>query len=148
MSDTAFSLTTGWHCRNTWSRASGNTLWCLLGCAIGGFGTIAFFQATGIPWPALAIMGLSLVNGLLTAIALETCILARQMDHQTPFRTAAGMSLISMISLEVAMNAVDVAVTGGAVLPWRVLPIMLLAGFLAPLSYNCGRPEAYGKTCD
>ena len=147
MTDTAISFTTGRRCRNTWSGASGHTLRCLAGCAIGGFGTIAFFRATGIPWPTLAIMGLAVVSGLLTAIALETCILARQVDLRSAFRTAVGMSLISMISMEVAVNAVDVAVTGGAVLPWRVLPIMLLAGFLAPLSCNYWRLEAYGKPC-
>ena len=69
-----------WHCRHTWRRASKNTAWCLLGCAIGDFGTIAFFQFTGIPWPTLAIMTLAIANGLLTSIALETVILSRQMD--------------------------------------------------------------------
>ncbi len=148
MTDTAISFATGWRYRNTWSGASGDTLRCLPGCAVGGFGTIAFFQATGIPWPTMAIMGLAVVNGLLTAIALETCILARQLDLRTAFRTAAGMSLISMISMEIAMNAVDVAVTGGAVLPWWVLLTVLLAGFPTPLPCNNWRLEANGRTCN
>ena len=92
-----------WHCRHTWRRASKNTAWCLLGCAIGDFGTMAFYQFTGIPWPTLAIMALAIVNGLLTSIALETVILVRQMDVRTAFRTAVGMLFISMIAMEAAM---------------------------------------------
>ena len=34
-----------WSCKNTWKRSAKNTSWCLLGCAIGDFGTILFFQA-------------------------------------------------------------------------------------------------------
>ena len=110
-------------------------------------GTIAFFQFTGIPWPTLAIMSLAIVNGLLTSIALETVILSRQMAINLAFRTAIGMSLISMVSMEVAMNTVDVLLTGGARLTWWVMPIMLLAGFLTPLPYNYWRLKALGKGC-
>ncbi len=136
-----------WHCRHTWQTASKNTFWCLLGCAIGDLGTIAFFQVTGIAWPTLAIMTLAVINGLLTSIALETCILVRQMDLKTAFNTAIGMSLISMISMEVAMNLVDVALTGGARLTWWVIPIMLLIGFITPLPYNYWRLKALGRAC-
>ena len=69
-----------WKCIHTWRRASYNTMWCLIGCSIGDFGTIAFFQFTGIPWPTLAIMTLAIINGLLTSIALETFIMSRQME--------------------------------------------------------------------
>jgi hypothetical protein len=98
---TAITSTLGisWRCRHTWRRASYNTSWCLLGCAIGDLGTILFFQVTGIPWPVWAIMSLAIMNGLLTSIALET------------------------------------------------VPIMLLAGFLAPLPYNYWRLKALGKAC-
>ena len=124
-----------------------NTLWCLLGCSIGDFGTIAFFQFTGIAWPTLAIMMLAIVNGLLTSIALETVILSRQMALVAAFKTAIGMSLISMISMEAAMNIVDVWLTGGAKLTWWVMPIMLFAGFITPLPYNYWRLKALGKAC-
>ena len=143
----AANLAIDWRCRHTWRRASGNTVWCLVGCAIGDFGTIAFFQFTGIPWPTLAIMVLAIINGLLTSIALETCILVRQMHLRIAFKTAIGMSLISMISMEIAMNAVDVALTGGAILTWWVLPIMLAAGFVTPLPYNYWRLKALGRAC-
>ncbi len=136
-----------WRCRHTWRRSSKNTLWCMLGCSIGDLGTIAFFQYTGIPWSTLAIMSLAILNGLLTSIALETVILSRQMALKAAFQTAIGMSLISMISMEAAMNLVDVWLTGGAKLTWWVIPMMLLAGFITPLPYNYWRLKALGKAC-
>lgn len=136
-----------WGCRPTWRRASINTLWCLLGCSIGDFGTIAFFQFTGIAWPVLAIMTLAIVNGLMTSVALETFILSRQMTLQLAFKTAIGMSFISMIAMEAAMNITDIVLTGGAKLVWWGVPIMLLAGFLTPLPYNYWRLKALGKAC-
>ena len=136
-----------WSCKHTWRKARINTAWCLLGCSAGDFGTIAFFQATGIGWPTFWIMALATLNGLLTSIALETCILARQMDLRLAFRTASGMSLISMIAMEAAMNVVDVFVTGGATINLQVLPFMLAAGFMAPLPYNYWRLKVLGKAC-
>jgi len=136
-----------WKCKHTWRRASKNTLWCLAGCSIGDFGTILYFQLTGIPWPVWAIMSLAIVNGILTSIAFETVILSKQMALKLAFRTAIGMSLISMVAMEAAMNIVDVLLTGGAVLTWWVVPIMLVAGFLTPLPYNYWRLKALNKAC-
>ena len=34
-----------WTCNHTWKKSAKNTLWCVIGCAIGDFGTIFFFQA-------------------------------------------------------------------------------------------------------
>jgi len=147
MTEIADSSTLDWRCRGTWRRASKNTAWCLLGCSIGDFGTIAFFQFTATPWPTLAIMTLAIVNGLLTSIMLETAILWRQMGPRTAFRTAVGMSLISMIGMEAAMNATDVVLTGGALLTWWVIPVMLAVGFVTPLPYNYWRLKALGKAC-
>jgi hypothetical protein len=110
-------------------------------------GTILFFQLSGIPWPVWAIMSLAIVNGLITSILLETVIMMRQMALREAFKTAIGMSLISMVSMELAMNLVDVAVTGGAKLTLSVLPLMWLAGFLTPLPYNYWRLKALGKAC-
>ena len=92
-------------------------------------------------------MLLAIINGILTSILLETAILARQMPFNLALKTAAGMSLISMVAMEAAMNLVDVAITGGAKLTLFVVPIMLLAGFLAPLPYNYWRLKALGKSC-
>ena len=147
MTAIAQALGISWRCRHTWRRASYNTMWCLIGCAIGDMGTILFFQLTGIPWPVLLIMSLAIINGLLTSIALETFILARQMPLPLAFKTAIGMSLISMIGMEVAMNVTDVALTGGAMLTWWVVPLMLAAGFVTPLPYNYWRLKALGKAC-
>ena len=112
-----------WRCRHTWRRASYNTSWCLLGCAIGDLGTILFFQVTGIPWPVWAIMSLAILNGLLTSIALETVILSRQMPLRLALKTALGMSLISMIGMEAAMNVTDLLLTGGAILTLSLIHI-------------------------
>ena len=136
-----------WKCKHTWQQAMRNTGWCLAGCAIGDLGTIYYFQVTGIGWPVWAIMSLAIVNGLITSIALETIILTRQMAFRAAFRTAIGMSMISMVSMEAAMNLVDVALTGGAVLTWWVVPLMLIAGYITPLPYNYWRLKAYGKAC-
>ena len=136
-----------WTCRSTWKKASVNTLWCLLGCSIGDFGTILFFQISQIPFPMLAIMSLAILNGMITSIMLETFILSRQMILKEAFKVAIGMSLISMISMEAAMNIVDVLLTGGAMLTWWVIPIMLLAGFITPLPYNYFRLKKYGQAC-
>ena len=140
-------LQINWRCIHTWKRASYNTSWCLIGCSIGDFGTIAYFQITGIDWPVLAIMSLAIFNGLMTSIALETIILARQMVLKLAFKTAISMSLISMIAMEAAMNLTDVILTGGAILTWWVIPFMLFAGFITPLPYNYWRLKALGKAC-
>ena len=141
------TLNISWNVKSTWSQASKNTLWCLLGCSIGDFGTIYFFQVTKIAFPMLGIMILAIINGLITSIMLETFILSRQMALNLAFKTAIGMSLIAMISMEVAMNVTDVLLTGGAMLLWWALPFMLLAGFLTPLPYNYWRLQALNKAC-
>ena len=50
-----------------------------------------------------------------------------------------GMSFISMISMEITMNFTDYLLTGGAMLTWWVIPIMLIVGFLTPWPYNYWR---------
>ncbi len=93
-------------------------------------------------------MILAIINGLLTSIALETVILFRGgMTIAAAFRTAIGMSLISMIGMESAMNITDWALTGGAMLTWWAVPLMLVAGFLAPWPYNYWRLKKWGKAC-
>ena len=137
-----------WSCKHTWKRSAKNTAWCLLGCAIGDLGTILFFQLTKIPFPMLGIMTLAIINGLITSIILETIILLRQnLDFSKAFKTALGMSFISMVSMEIAMNLTDVILTGGAILNWWVVPIMLLVGFLTPWPYNYWRLKKYNIAC-
>ena len=136
-----------WKCKKTWMTASYNTLWCLIGCAIGDFGTIAFFQFTEIPWPPLAIFSLAIINGIITSVILETIILCRQMPLSDAIKTSLGMSLISMVSMELIMNLEDFILVGEAKLVLWVIPIMLAAGFITPLPYNYWRLKALGKSC-
>ena len=137
-----------WSCNHTWKRSAKNTAWCLLGCSIGDFGTILFFQLTKIPFPVLGIMTLAIINGLITSIILETIILMKQnFNFNNAFKTAIGMSFISMISMEVAMNLTDYLLTGGAILNWWIIPIMLTAGFLTPWPYNYWRLKKFGIAC-
>ena len=137
-----------WSCKHTWKRSAKNTGWCLLGCAIGDFGTILFFQLTLIPFPVLGIMVLAIINGFITSIILETVVLMKQnLDFSKAFKTAMGMSFISMISMEVAMNLTDYFLTGGAILTWWVIPIMLLVGFLTPWPYNYWRLKKFNIAC-
>jgi len=142
------SLTFNWSCKHTWRRSAKNTAWCLLGCSIGDFGTILFFQLTKIPFPVLGIMTLAIINGLITSIILETIILMKQnFDFRKAFNTAIGMSFISMISMEVAMNLTDYLLTGGAILTWWVVPLMLIVGFVTPWPYNYWRLKKFNIAC-
>ena len=136
-----------WKCKHTWRRSAKNTLWCLLGCSIGDFGTIFYFQLNGINWPTLSIMILAIINGLITSIILETIILSRQMTIKIAFQTALTMSFISMLAMEIAMNSADWLILGEAKLVWWIVPIMLIVGFLTPWPYNYYRLKKYNIAC-
>ena len=137
-----------WKCKHTWKMSAKNTFWCLLGCAIGDFGTILFFQLSQIPFPVFWIMVFAIINGLITSVILETIILIRQnFIFSLALKTALGMSFLSMISMEVAMNLTDYILTGGAILTWWVIPIMLTVGFLTPWPYNYWRLKKFNQSC-
>ena len=138
-----------WKDGSVWKQSAHNTKWCLIGCSIGDFGTIAAFQFvfTNSGWSPMMIMSLAMFNVIMTSIALETFILSAQMALKEAFRVAIGMSLISMISMEAAMNAVDLVLTGGATLTWWVIVPMLVAGFITPWPYNYWRLKKHGKAC-
>ncbi len=140
-------LNTTWRCKHTWKKASKNTSWCLLGCSIGDLGTIAFFQYFEIQWPTISIMILAIINGLLTSIILETLIMMKQTDFKKAFQTAIGMSFISMLTMEIAMNITDLIITGEAMLTFFSVPMMLIAGFFSPLPYNYWRLKVLGISC-
>ena len=142
------TLKFNWSCNHTWKKSAKNTAWCVLGCSIGDFGTILYFQLTQITFPVLGIMILAIINGLITSIALETYILTRQnFKLEKAIQIAFGMSFISMISMEVAMNLTDYLLTGGAKLTWWVVPIMLVVGFLTPWPYNYYKLKKYNISC-
>ena len=140
--------TFSWSCTHTWSRSAKNTFWCLLGCSIGDFGTILFFQLTKIPFPVLAIMVLAIINGIITSIILETIILLRQnFSLKLAFKTAVGMSLISMISMELAMNITDIMIEGSLVISLTSIIPVLMVGFIVPWPYNYWRLVKFNKSC-
>jgi len=93
-------------------------------------------------------MTLAIINGIITSIILETIILIKQnFTFKAAFKTAVGMSLISMISMEAAMNVTDYFLTGGATLTWWVVPIMLAVGFVTPWPYNYWRLKKFNQAC-
>ena len=142
------SDTFNWRCKHSWRVSAKNTMWCVVGCSIGDFGTILFFQLSKIPFPVLGIMILAIINGLLTSIMLETYILMKQkFDFINALKTACGMSFISMVGMEISMNATDYFLTGGAQLTWWVVPIMLMVGFLTPWPYNYWRLKKFNQVC-
>ena len=137
-----------WTCKHTWKTSAKNTMWCVIGCSIGDFGTILYFQLSKISFPILGIMILAIINGLITSIILETFILMKQnIEFKNALKTAMGMSFISMISMEITMNITDYLLTGGALLTWWVIPIMLIVGFLTPWPYNYWRLKKFGIAC-
>ena len=139
----SFDWTTG----SVWRQSAKNTGWCLLGCAIGDFGTIFAFQIWAPQTNPMLVMALAMMNGLLTSIALETFILSRQMVLKLAFKTAIGMSLVSMLAMEFAMNLTDYLLVGKAALTWWSIGPSLLAGFLTPWPYNYWRLRKLGKAC-
>lgn len=137
-----------------WKRASFNTLNCLIGCSIGDFGMILFLQAY---YPGTSMVGqmiLAIIAGLFTSILLETIILRvrESFDWKSGLKTAFGMSFISMVGMEIAMNTTDFIITGGKAaftnpLYWTALAIAMVAGFLAPLPYNYYKLVKYDQAC-
>jgi len=139
-------LNIDWTCKSTWRKSSYNTMWCLIGCSIGDFGTIYFFQSIDHSLSIYLVMLLAIINGIITSIILETVILSKQFPIFEALNIAINMSLISMISMEIAMNAVDLIFAGG-VLTLTIIPFMLLAGFVTPLPYNYFRLKKYNQAC-
>ena len=136
-----------WTCKHTWNLSAKNTLWCLLGCSIGDFGTILFFQLTEIRF-FLGIMTLAIINGLLTSIALETIILMNQkFEFYNALKTALGMSFISMISIGSSYELSRLFLVGDAKLTWWVIPFMLIAGFITPWPYNYWKLKMFNQAC-
>ena len=92
-------------------------------------------------------MCLAIFNGLITSIILETIILIKQMSLKLAFKTAIGMSFVSMLGMEVTMNITDVLITGGAFLNWYAVISMLIVGDVTPLPYNYWRLKKFGVSC-
>ena len=144
-----------WSDGTTWRQAANNTKWCLIGCSIGEFATLGYYQYAG--WPLEVTVGttlfwflvvLPLINGLATSVALETVLLMQgQMDFANALSTAFGMRFISMLGMEIAMEATDWLLTGGMGMTWWVIAPMLIVGFLTPWPYNYWRLKKFGQAC-
>jgi len=93
-------------------------------------------------------MLLAIFNGLITSIILETIVLMNQkFNFSLALKTALSMSFLSMIGMEIAMNLTDYILTGGAMLNWWVVPIMLIVGFLTPWPYNYWKLKKFNQAC-
>lgn len=143
-----------WRDNKLWKRASFNTLNCLIGCSIGDFGMIIYLQAFYPETPMYWQMILAIVAGLSTSIMLETIILKTRESFNwlLALKTAFGMSFISMVAMEVAMNTTDFMITGGkaafdSVGYWLALVPALIVGFLTPLPYNYYKLKKFNKAC-
>ena len=52
-----------------------------------------------------------------------------------------------MVSMEIAMNLTDYFLTGGAILTFKVIPVMLFVGFVTPWPYNYWRLKKFNIAC-
>lgn len=143
-----------WQDGSVWKRASFNTLNCLIGCSLGDFGMIIYLQAYHPEVSMTAQMVLAILAGLTTSVLFETTLLRlrEKFSWSAALRTAFSMSFISMVAMEVVMNATDFMLTGGKAafgnpMYWTALVVAMVAGFLAPLPYNYYRLKKYNKAC-
>ena len=136
-----------WLQPDKWKLSAKNTFYCLLGCAAGDFGTIYYFQEYTDITDVMFIMPIAMFNGIITSIILETIVLIKNMSLKEAFKTACGMSLISMIAMELAMNLTDLYLYGQLVINLKYLPIILVAGFITPWPYNYWRLVKYNSSC-
>jgi copper chaperone CopZ len=143
-----------WQDGSVWKRASFNTLNCLIGCSLGDFGMIIYLQAYHPEVSMTAQMVLAILAGLTTSVLFETTLLRlrEKFSWSAALRTAFSMSFISMVAMEVVMNATDFMLTGGKAafgnpMYWTALVVAMVAGFLAPLPYNYYKLKKYNKAC-
>ena len=136
-----------WLDSSKWKTSALNTLICLIGCSIGDFGTILYFQLYTNINSIMMIMPIAIFNGIVTSIILETILLLKDMTLKIAFKTAIGMSLISMISMELAMNFTDIFLEGALVLTFSSIIPVLIVGFIVPWPYNYWRLVKYNKSC-
>lgn len=171
-----------WLSQPIWRRAGVNTFRCLVGCTLGDFSAMWYLQAFHPDVQMQAVMAISsnyikpsyhafsassgalatrkadvcvVASGLSTSLLLETVLLKLGRDRLSwlaAAKTAFGMSMISMITMELVENLVDYHLTGGVVqlndpMFWMAAAVSMTAGFLAPLPYNYHRLMKFGKAC-
>ena len=136
-----------WIQKDKWTASAFNTFVCLLGCSIGDFGTILYFQIYTDIKSLSIVMPIAIINGILTSIALEAILLLRTMGYKDAIKIATGMSMISMVSMELAMNITDIFLEGGLIISLSSLLPVLFVGFIVPWPYNYWRLVKYNKNC-
>ncbi len=143
-----------WYDREIWLRASVNTLNCLIGCSIGDFAMVIFLQRYYPGTPMTVQMIVATIAGLATSVSMETILLKakEKFSWRLALQTAFSMSFISMIAMELVMNATDFMITGGKAafgnpLYWTALAVAMVAGFFAPLPYNYYKLKKFNKAC-
>ena len=124
------STTFDWQCSNTWKQSAKNTAWCLLGCSIGDFGTILFFQLSKIPFPVLGIMILAIIKpqkleevrqelvklGIEGLTSSEVSGFGRQKGHTEIYRGAEyDISFVPKLKIELAVTDEQVEPTVEAI---------------------------------
>tara|TARA_Y200000002_G_scaffold306713_1_gene262692 strand:- start:270 stop:554 length:285 start_codon:yes stop_codon:yes gene_type:complete len=92
-------------------------------------------------------MPIAIINGILTSILLETILLLRNMNFRDAIKMATGMSIISMLSMELAMNFTDIMLEGSLILTVSSVIPVLIVGFIVPWPYNYWRLVKYNKSC-
>ncbi len=143
-----------WVDMNIWKPAALNTLNCLIGCSIGDFFMVIFLQGFYPSTSMTVQMILATLAGLITSVSLETVLLhvREKFSWKLALQTAVSMSFISMIAMELVMNATDFMITGGKAsfgnpMYWAALMVAMVAGFLAPLPYNYYKLKKFNKAC-
>ena len=136
-----------WYQKDKWVSSSLNTFVCLIGCSIGDFGTILYFQIFTDVTSILVIMPIAIINGILSSIILETALLLRSMSFKIAIKMATGMSMVSMISMEFAMNITDIILEGSLVVSFSSIIPVLIVGFIVPWPYNYWRLVKHNKSC-
>ena len=142
-----------WADAPSWRRAARNTTRCLVGCSVGDLSCLWLLASAAPELGAAPAMAASMACGVATSMALETWVLKVWegfASWTTAFSTAANMSLISMLSMEGAENAVSWYATGGDICSehfFAFLPASLAAGFLTPLPYNYFMLRKHGRAC-
>ncbi len=113
---------------------------CLVGCSIGDFGMVIYLQAFHPGTAMLVQMALAIVAGLITSVLFETVLmhLRDAMTWSRALQMALSMSFLSIVAMEVVMNATDFMLTGGRMqlsdpLYWLAFLPSALAGFVVPL---------------
>lgn len=143
-----------WLSGNIWRSASLNTLNCLIGCSFGDFAMVVFLQRYYPGTSMTAQMILATLAGLITSVSMETVLLKvkENFSWRLALHTALSMSFISMVAMELVMNATDFMITGGKAafgnpMYWTALLVAMVAGFLAPLPYNYYKLKKFNKAC-